>query len=217
MIDFRLYFVTDRHQTAGRPLVEVVHAALDGGVRAVQLREKDLLGGPLYRLAEQLRQLTYRYQARLLINDRIDVAVAVEADGVHLGQSSFPVATARRLLGAGKLIGVSTHTQTEIAAAHGADFVVFGPVYFTPSKAAYGEPQGLERLRQAVHASALPVLAIGGIKREHVPAVLATGAYGIAVISAISSAPDPAAAARTLLAELDRSPREGDNRPSPDR
>jgi thiamine-phosphate pyrophosphorylase len=202
VIDFRLYFVTDRHQTAGRPLADVVHAALDGGVQAVQLREKDLAGGPLYHLAESLRHLTDRYRARLLINDRIDVALAVGADGVHLGQGSFPVATARRLLGADKLIGVSTHSGAEIAAALGADFVVFGPVYFTPSKAAYGEPQGLERLRQAVTASDTPVFAIGGIKSEHVAEVLATGAHGIAVISAISGAPDPARAARALLALL---------------
>jgi thiamine-phosphate pyrophosphorylase len=203
-IDFRLYFVTDHKQTAGRPLIDVVHAALDGGVRAIQLREKDLEGGALYQLATQLRELTSRYQARLLINDRIDVALAAEADGVHLGQTSFPVATARRLLGPDKLIGVSTHSQEEIAAAAGADFIVFGPVYFTPSKAAYGEPQGLDRLSKAIVQSPVPVLAIGGIKSEQVPEVLVTGAQGIAVISAISTAPDPAAAARDLLARLSK-------------
>jgi len=121
---------------------------------------------------------------------------------VHLGQTSFPVAAARRLLGPGKLIGVSTHSPAEIAAAVGADFLVFGPVYFTPSKAAYGEPQGLERLRQAVAQSSVPVLAIGGINIERVTEVLATGAHGIAVISALSAAPDPARAARELLARL---------------
>ena len=129
MLDFRLYFVTDRKQTNGRPLVDVVHAALDGGVRAVQLREKDLEGGELYHLALTLRDLTSRYQAQLLINDRIDVALAVEADGIHLGQTSFPVPTARQLLGPGKLIGVSTHSQEEIDAAREADFLLFGPVY----------------------------------------------------------------------------------------
>lgn len=202
LIDFRLYFVTDRRQTSGRPLIDVVHAALDGGLRAVQLREKDLDGGALYRLAADLRKLTNSYQARLLINDRLDVALAVEADGVHLGQTSFPVGEARRLLGAEKLIGVSVHSQEEIAAAAGADFLVFGPVYFTPSKAVYGEPQGLVRLRQAVADSSVPVLAIGGIQAERAAEVLATGAHGIAVISALSAAPDPAQAARNLLARL---------------
>ena len=206
-IDFRLYFVTDRRHTAGRPLVDVVHAALDGGVRAIQLREKDLEGGALYHLAEQIRQITARYQARLLINERLDVALAVDADGVHLGQTSFPAATARRLLGPDKLIGVSTHSQAEITAAAGADFIVFGPVYFTPSKAAYGKPQGLERLRQAVAHSPIPLIAIGGIKSEQVAEILAAGAHGIAVISAISTAPDPARAAHDLLAQLQDSSR----------
>jgi len=202
LIDFRLYFVTDRHQTAGRSLVDTVHAALDGGVRAIQLREKDLEGGELYRLAVQLRKLTNRYQAYLLINDRLDVALAVDADGVHLGQTSFPAAAARQLLGPRKLIGVSTHNPTEIAAAAEADFLVFGPVYATPSKAVYGEPQGLVRLRQAVLQSPLPVVAIGGITAERATEVLTTGAQGIAVISALSAASDPAQAARTLLSKL---------------
>ena len=203
MLNFNLYFVTDRKQTANRPLADVVQAALDGGVRAVQLREKDLEGRELYALAERLRALTRRYQARLLVNDRLDVALAVEADGVHLGQNSFAVKDARRLLGAEKLIGVSTHSQHEIAAAQEADFLVFGPVYYTPSKAAYGEPQGLDRLRAAVAHSAVPVFAIGGIKTGRVAEVLETGAHGIAMISAISAATDPAQAAQALLQQLD--------------
>ena len=202
MIHFRLYFVTDRKQTAGRSLVDVVHAALDGGVHAVQLREKDLEGGELYRLASALRTLTARYHACLLINDRIDVALAVEADGVHLGQTSFPVAVARQLLGPAKLIGVSTHSVAEIQAAAGADFLLFGPVYFTPSKAVYGEPQGVERLRQAVKQSPVPVIAIGGVKAAQIPEVLQAGAYGVGVITAISAASDPAHAARELLVRL---------------
>ena len=202
MLDFRLYFVTDRRQTNGRPLVDVVRAALDGGVRAVQLREKDLEGGELYHLASELRALTARYQARLLINDRIDVALAIEADGVHLGQTSFPVSIARQLLGPEKLIGVSTHSREEIDAAQGADFLLFGPVYFTPSKAVYGEPQGVDRLRQAVIHSSAPVIAIGGIKIAQIAEVLAAGAYGIGLITAISTAPDPAQAARELLTQL---------------
>jgi thiamine-phosphate pyrophosphorylase len=202
VIDFRLYCVTDRKQTAGRPLVDVIRAALDGGVRAVQLREKDIEGGELYHLATQLRKITESYQARLLINERLDVALAIDADGVHLGQTSFPVATARRLLGPDKLIGVSTHSPAEITAATGADFLVFGPVYFTPSKAAYSEPQGLDRLREAVAHSSVPIFAIGGITIERIPQVLATGAYGVAMISALSGASDPTQAARELLHQL---------------
>ena len=202
MIDFRLYFVTDRRQTAGRPLYDVVHAALDGGVRAVQLREKDLEGGELYRLAGRLRDLTARYAARLLINDRLDVALAAGADGIHLGQTSLPVSTARQLLGPDKLIGVSTHSPDEITAAQGADFVVFGPVYFTPSKAGYGQPQGLARLRQAVRRSPAPVFAIGGIHADRIAAVRNAGAHGVALISALSAAAEPSRAAHELLARL---------------
>lgn len=201
-IDFQLYCITDRQQTAGRPLLDVVQAALDGGVRAVQLREKNLQGRELYALAAQLRDITARCQARLLINDRIDVALAVDADGVHLGQTSFRVSTARKLLGPDKLIGVSTHSVDEIGAATGADFFVFGPVYFTPSKAAYGEPQGLKRLSQAVQRSSAPIFAIGGVKEEHIAEVQAAGAHGIALISALSAAPDPSKAAKALLARL---------------
>ena len=202
MIDFRLYFVTDRRQTAGRPLYDVVQAALDGGVRAVQLREKDLEGGELYRLAARLRDLTARYAARLLINDRLDVALAAGADGVHLGQTSLPVSTARQLLGPDKLIGVSTHSPDEITAAQGADFVVFGPVYFTPSKADYGQPQGVARLRQAARHSPVPVFAIGGIQADRIAAVRRAGAHGIALISALSAAAEPSRAAHELLTRL---------------
>ena len=202
MIDFRLYFVTDRRQTAGRPLYDVVQAALDGGVRAVQLREKDLEGGELYRLAARLRDLTARYAARLLINDRLDVALAAGADGVHLGQTSLPVSTARQLLGPDKLIGVSTHSPDEITAAQGADFVVFGPVYFTPSKADYGQPQGVARLRQAARHSPVPVFAIGGIQADRIAAVRRAGAHGLALISALSAAAEPSRAAHELLTRL---------------
>lgn len=200
-----LYLITDRRQLpAGRTLLDTVEAALAAGVTMVQLREKDLPAGDLFALAQQLRQLTRRYGARLLINDRIDVALAVEADGAHLGGHSLPVNIARQLLGPERLLGVSTHHQEEIAeaAAAGADFVTFGPVYATPSKAAYGPPQGLERLRAACAGAALPVFALGGVSAERIPNVLAAGAAGIACIAAVLSAADPAAAARNLLRQL---------------
>lgn len=200
-IDFTLYLITDRHQVpAGRTLAETVEAALEGGVRAVQLREKDLASTELLPLALELRTLTRRFKARLLINDRIDVAQSVEADGVHLGGHSLPVAAARKLLGPDKLIGVSTHSPAEIAAAAtgGADFVTFGPVFATPSKAAYGPPQGLEALQAACTHSTLPVFALGGIKPGHLPGLWTGSLHGIAVISAIIAATDPRAAARSF-------------------
>jgi thiamine-phosphate pyrophosphorylase len=202
-IDFNLYLITDRHQVpAGRSLVETVEAALRGGVRAVQLREKDLPAAQLLPLAEELRTLTRRYDARLLINDRVDVALAVAADGVHLGGHSLPPATVRRLLGPEQLIGVSTHHVTEIAeaAASGADFVTFGPVFVTPSKAGFGPPLGLDALRAACSSSPIPVFALGGINADRLPLLHTSGARHIAVIAAIIAAPSPETAARALLA-----------------
>jgi thiamine-phosphate pyrophosphorylase len=197
-----LYLITDRRQLpAGRTLLDTIEAALSAGVRMVQLREKDLPARELFTLAQQLRQVSRRYGALLLINDRIDVALAVEADGVHLGGQSLPVAVARQLLGPQRLLGVSTHFRTEIdaAAAAGADFVTFGPVYATPSKAAYGPPQGVEKLRAACAGAPLPVFALGGIDAARCPEVLAAGATGVACIAAVLGARDPAIAVRALL------------------
>ena len=189
--------MTDRHATAGRDLVALVAAALDAGLPAVQLRDKDLPGGSLFVLAERLRAATARTRALLFVNDRLDVALAVGADGVHLGGGSMPADVARRLVGADALIGVSTHAPGEAPAD--ADLAFFGPVYATPSK---GSAQGEARLAEAVRAAAIPVLAIGGVTAARVPAVRAAGAAGAAVIRAILAAPDPAAATRALLAAL---------------
>jgi thiamine-phosphate pyrophosphorylase len=196
----RLLLVTDRQLTAGRDLVDVVRAALDAGLPAVQLRDKDLDGGALFALAARLRRETAARDALLLVNGRVDVAVAVGADGVQLGVGAVSVADARRLLPPETLIAVSTHTAGEVmaAAAARADFALFGPVYATPGKA----PVGCDALAIAASAASLPVLAIGGITTAHVPALRSAGAAGIAVIRAISAAPDPAAATRLLLGAL---------------
>ena len=196
----RIYLVTDRNQTRGRPLATLVEAALIGGVRAVQLRERDLEARPLFELACELRAVTRRYDALLLVNDRIDIALACGADGVHLPATSFTIADARALLGPDRLIGVSTHRADEVAAAAaaGADFAVFGPVFDTPSQRAYGPPVGLQGLARAAERSTIPVLAIGGVTAERVPSVVDHGAAGVAIIRAILEADDPAQAAQTL-------------------
>lgn len=201
----RWMLVTDRHATAGRDLVDVVAAAVDAGCPAVQLREKDLTGRALFILAERLRVVTTRAGALLLINGRADIAVGVDADGVHLGGGAIPVATARELVGAERLVGVSTHSAADVAAAAraGADYAVFGPVFATPSKAAFGPPQGLVRLADAITAAnAMPVLAIGGVTVERIPSVMDTAAAGVAVIRAVLAAPDAAAACRDLTRAL---------------
>lgn len=203
--DFRLYLITDRHQTGGRPLAEVVRRALEGGVRAVQLREKDLSGAALYRLACELRRLTSDFDARLIINDRPDIAQASGADGVHIGVNSLPVAAVRRLLGEGKTIGYSAHGIDEAlnAQAEGADFVTFGPLYHTPSKASYGEPCGVRKLADAASALRIPVIALGGISLATVAEALSADVRGIAVISAILAAADPRVAAASLLKKIE--------------
>jgi thiamine-phosphate pyrophosphorylase len=196
----RLCVVTDRKVTGGRSLVEVVGAALEGGARLVQLREKDLEGGSLFALCEVLFAETRRCGARLLVNDRIDVALAAGADGVVLPANSFPTGVARSLLGEGKLLARSTHSAEEVARAarEGVDFVFFGPVFETPSKAAYGAPQGIARL-EAVAALGVPVFAIGGFTSENAAQAVAAGAHGVAVIREVMSAPDPRSAASGLL------------------
>lgn len=202
-VDFTLYLITDRRQVPGGDLVAAVHAALEGGVRAVQLREKDLSPRELFPLALALRALTRRYGARLLINDRIDVALAVEADGVHLGGKSLPAAAARKILGPDRLVAVSTHSLDDVRSARdeGADFVTFGPVWFTPSKAPYGNPLGPERLREACRLAEIPVFALGGVKLDTIPEVLAAGA-GASLISGILASADPESAAARLLSAL---------------
>lgn len=203
-LTFDLYLVTDRHQTQSRDLLWVLEQALEGGAEAVQLREKDLGGRDLFHLAEKVKRLCEKHGASLLINDRIDVALAVDAEGVHLAGNSMPAEATRRLVGSEKLIGVSTHSlmEAEAAALAGADFIVFGPIYLTPSKAPYGEPQGIEALKKVVEKVSLPVYAIGGIKPENIAEVKAAGVRGVALISAVLSAVDPLAAAREILAVL---------------
>jgi len=204
--DFDLYLVTDRKLTQGRDLLALLEQALDGGVKAVQLREKDLDGRALFELAEKLAVLCQNYRAQLYINDRIDVALAVDAAGVQLGKNSLTIETARDLLGAEKAIGYSTHSLAEARAAErsGADFILFGPVYFTPSKVSYGAPQGLAPLREILKNVALPVYAIGGINPENLEEIKDTGVRGVALISAIIGAADIKSVAQKLLTSLAR-------------
>jgi thiamine-phosphate pyrophosphorylase len=173
-------------------------------VRAVQLREKDLSSRDLYEIAYELRKLTARYGARLIVNDRIDVALAVDADGAHLGNSSIPFHRARKLLGDKRLLGVSCHNQISAITAQekGADFITFGPVFYTPSKAAYGDPVGIDKLGDITHLLQIPVFALGGINRDNAPQTIAAGAHGIALISAVMAAENPREEARALLSLL---------------
>ena len=199
--DFKLYLITDRTQTKGRGLLWLLEQALDAGVKAIQLREKDLPGRDLFLLAEKASKLCQNYGSSLFVNERVDIALAVNAAGVQLGKASVPIALARQLLGVQKMIGVSTHSLDEALEAQeqGADFLLFGPVYFTPSKAAYGAPQGVNKLKEIVEKISLPVYAIGGIKMENILDLRSIGVSGVALISAIMSSDAPKKATRDLL------------------
>lgn len=203
-IDFPLCLVTGRHQTVGRPLVPLLRQALRAGVRAVQLRERDLETRPLLALAEDILRLTREHGALLFINDRVDLVMALEADGVHLRANSLPVAVTRRLLGPGRMIGVSAHSTEEVvrAESEGADFAVLGPVYETTSKLVYGPPIGLHPIEEASRRCRIPVFAIGGITASRVGEVRRAGACGVAVISSILSAGSVESATHQLLDAL---------------
>ena len=198
-VDFRLYLVTDRHQTAGRPLLSVLERAVRAGVRAVQLRERDLSTRELLALAADLQQEVR--EANLFINDRVDLTLALATHGVHLRESSLPTAVVRDLLRPEQLLGRSVHSIEAVAAAEreGADFVVLGPIYETPSKQEYGPPLGLRLLEQAARTARIPIFGIGGITAARARDVRRAGGFGIAVLSSILSASDVELATDALL------------------
>lgn len=190
MIDFKLYLITDRKLVSYLP--NAVEQALNGGCRAVQLREKDMDIRSLFLLAKKIRVLTEKYSALLFINDRLDIALSVEADGVHLGQKSIPLAAAKEASGGSLIIGVSTHNMAEavMAQEEGADFITVGPIYETNSKAQYGMPLGIDTLRGIRQKITIPIFAVGGIKTHNIHEVMSAGADGIALISGIFHSPD---------------------------
>lgn len=195
-----LYLVTSESVSAGRPTLEIVRCALKGGVRLIQLREKDRATRDLIALAREVRALTSETGALMIVNDRVDVALAVDADGVHLGQGDFPIADARALA-PDLIIGASSHNQTEAvqAAEDGASYVNIGPLFPTRTKMHAGEYLGIEGLRAIAPHVRIPFTVMGGIKQEHIPDLLAAGARTIAVVTAVTGADDPEAATRRLL------------------
>jgi thiamine-phosphate diphosphorylase len=198
----RLYVVLDRDLSLGRDLVEVTRAALAGGARCVQVRGKEWTGRELYELTAALRPITAAHGALLIVNDRIDIALAAEADGAHIGQADIPAAAARQLLGPDRILGLSVATVGE-ALEHSSlvDYLSVSPVFATPTKPDAGPGVGLAGLRAIVTAGApVPAIGIGGINLANAAACIATGAAGVAVVSAVVSAPDVEAAARALLA-----------------
>ena len=205
-LGFSLYLVSDRSALPATSLQDAVESCLAAGLKAVQLREKDLAVRDLLGLAHALRDSTRRHGARLLINDRADVALAVGADGVQRAGTSLPVSALRAISPPGFLLGASVHDidEARAAAAEGADFLLFGPVYDTPSKRQYGPPQGLAALEKVSAAVNTPVLGVGGVTPERVGEVTRAGAAGVAVIGAILGSERPADAVKAFLDVLGR-------------
>jgi len=196
----RVYLVTDQASLAGRRLADVLLAAVQGGVSCVQLREKDLGTRDFIALARATQALLAPFGVPLVINDRVDVALVCGAQGVHLGQSDMPVELARQLLPPSVFIGLSVENLDDVtrAAAQAVDYLGVSPIHPTPTKTDTAPPWGLAGLRQVRRMTALPLVAIGGIKHSNAAQVLQAGADGLAVVSAICSAPDPQAAAQSL-------------------
>ncbi len=204
-VNFRLLLVTDRHQTHGRPLSTVLQQAIMAGVSAIQLRERDLPTAELLTLAHEIQAMAASHAIPFILNDRVDLAMALNSSGVHLRTDSLPLSTARRLLSPHQLVGISTHSIEEVRRANheGADYIVFGPVYETPSKRSFGPPLGLERLAEACRQSTVPIFAIGGVTSERVCDIRGVGAHGAAVISAVLASDDVGAAVREFTRRLE--------------
>ncbi len=214
-----LHVLTDREWSRGRDMMTVAAAALDGGATVIQLRDKDASTRTLIEEGLALRALTRERGALLIVNDRVDVALAVEADGAHVGQEDLPAALARRLLGPGRILGVSAATlrEAEEAVAAGADYLGVGPIFATATKADAGPATGTRLLSELARTCSLPLIAIGGITAENAARVIQAGASGVAVISAVVHAEDIAGAARQLRGAVETASRarlreEGKNR-----
>ncbi len=199
-VDWSVYVITGRTAAGDRAVVDVVQAAIGGGATVVQLRDKDASTREMIELGRALHAATQAGGVPLIVNDRLDVALAIEAEGAHVGVDDMPVPLARRLLGPGRLLGYSPDTleRARWAQREGADYLGIGDVFGTPTKPDAGKPIGLDGLAAVVGAVSIPVVAIGGITAENAAAAVRAGAAGVAVISAVMRAEDPGAAARQL-------------------
>ena len=199
MLDYSLYLVTDRSLMAHNSLVECVEQAILGGCTIVQLREKEIASREFYQEAIKLRELTARHNIPLIINDRADIALAVDADGLHIGQDDIPYEAAYRILGPDKIIGISAGTleEAKIAAQMGADYLGVGAMFPTGTKTD-ANPTTMEELRRIREAVSIPIVAIGGINKGNIKLFEGIGIDGVAVVSAVVSQKDAESAAREI-------------------
>jgi len=199
-LDLSLYLVTDSDLCAPRAVAQVVEAAVSGGVTLVQLRDKEASSRDLYASACALKAVLDPHSVPLIVNDRVDIALAAKASGVHLGQSDLPYKEARRLMGPKAIIGLSVDNMKQLEEAEelDADYLAISPVFYTATKSDIASPWGLEGVREAARRSTHQLVGIGGINHSNAAQVIEAGALGIAVVSAICSAEDPLASAREL-------------------
>ena len=204
-IDYSLYLVTDRGLARGRSTLEIVKAAVQGGVTCIQLREKECSTLEFIEQALVIKDFLKSRQVPLIINDRVDVALAIEADGVHLGQTDMPLDIAKKIIGDSMIIGISAESLEDAVEGEkgGADYLGVSPIYATPTKTDTALPLGLEGLRAIRKAVRLPLVGIGGLNRDNSAAVIQNGGDGVAVVSAIVAADDPAQAAADLQQVID--------------
>ena len=204
-IDYSLYLVTDRGLARGRSTLEIVQAAVQGGVTCVQLREKECSTLDFIEQARTIKDFLKARGVPLVINDRVDVALAVEADGVHLGQTDMPLEIAKKILGDSMIIGISAESLADAVEAEkgGADYLGVSPIYATPTKTDTAPPLGLEGLQTIRKAVNIPLVGIGGLNRDNSAAVILNGGDGVALVSAIVAADDPAQAAGELRRIID--------------
>jgi thiamine-phosphate pyrophosphorylase len=209
-MDWALYVITDAGLSGGRSHVDVIRAAIDGGATVVQYREKEATTRQLVEEALVLRELTRGAGVPFIVNDRLDVALAAQADGVHVGQDDMPATLARRLMTRERIVGVSVTNLREAIQAEqdGADYLGVGPIFATPTKPDAAPPMGLDGLSEVCRRVSVPAVAIGGINEHNAAEVIRAGADGVAVVSAVVAAPDVAAAARRLreIVEAARKP-----------
>lgn len=205
-LDLSLYLVTDRSLCLGRPLIHIVEEAIKGGVTLVQLREKECSSREFYELAIALKKLLTPYQIPLIINDRLDIALACDAEGLHIGQSDLPYSVARKLLGKEKIIGLSVENMEDVIEANllDVDYIGISPVFNTTTKTDTATALGLEGVQEITRLSKHPSVGIGGINRSNAGDIIQAGADGISVVSAIVSAEDPQASAQELKRIIDQ-------------
>lgn len=205
--DYRLYLVTDPVLHKGYPVLEQIRLTLEGGVKLIQIREKELATGKFIDLAREALEMTRGAGAFLIINDRVDVALAAGADGVHIGQDDMNLADARRLLGADKIIGISVRTAEEARRAEkdGADYIAASGVFSTDTKKDVGDALGRDSLRIIHESSSLPLIAIGGIKVDNCAEVIKAGADGVAVVTGITMSENIPQTCREFFERIEKS------------